>query len=80
MEFGMNEILIAVGAILTTWILNNKKLKEGTTEWFVSRLGINAYDIQNHTVKESLKKLKFESKLIEFDNALKTELFHYYIR
>lgn len=79
MNFGTNEVLIAVGAILTTWILNNSKLKEGTTDWFVSRLGIDTYNIQNHNVKESLKKLKFESKLMEFDNALKTELFHYYI-
>jgi len=79
MIFGTNEVLIAVGAILTTWILNNSKLKEGTTEWFVSRLGIDTYNINNHNVKESLKKLKFESKLTEFDNALKTELFQYYI-
>ena len=79
MIFGTNEVLIAVGAILTTWILNNSKLKEGTTDWFVARLGLDTYNIQNHNVKESLKKLKFESKLTEFDNALKTELFHYYI-
>lgn len=79
MIFGTNEVLIAVGAILTTWILNNSKLKEGTTDWFVGRLGLDTYNIQNHNVKESLKKLKFESKLTEFDNALKTELFHYYI-
>lgn len=79
MDVGMNEILIVVGAILTTWVLNNSKLKEGATDWFVNRLGIDNYSIQNHNVKESLKKLKLESKLTEFDNALKTELFHYYI-
>ena len=79
MVLGMQEILIACGAILTTWVLNNSKLKEGITEWFVSRLGIDTYNIQNHNVKETLKKLKFESKLTEFDNTLKTELYHYYI-
>lgn len=79
MTFGTNELMIAGGAILTGWILNNTKLKEGITEWFVARLGIDTYNIQNHNVKETLKKLKFESKLTEFDNTLKTELYHYYI-
>ena len=37
------------------------------------------YNAPAFPVEESLKKLKFESKLTEFDNALKTELFHYYI-
>lgn len=79
MTFGTEELLLAIGAVITTWVLNNGKLKEGMTEWFVSRLGIDTYNIQNHNVKETLKKLKFESKLTEFDNALKTELYHFYI-
>lgn len=79
MVVGLNEILIACGSILTTWVLFNNKLKEGITEWVVSRLGIDSYNINNHNAKESLKALKFESKLTEFDNPLKTELFQYYI-
>lgn len=79
MTFGTEEVLIAIGAVITTWVLNNSKLKEGMTDWFVARLGIDTYNIQNHNVKETLKKLKFESKLTEFDNALKTELYHFYI-
>jgi len=78
MTFGSEYVLITIGGILTAWILNNAKLKDGATDWFVTRLGKDPFDIQNHTVKESLKKLKFESKLTEFDNALKTELYHYY--
>lgn len=79
MAFGSEYVLITIGGILAAWVLNNSKLKEGATDWFVSRLGIDNYNIANHNVKETLKKLKFESKLTEFDNALKTELYQYYI-
>lgn len=79
MTFSIEQVLIAVGAILMTWIFNNTKLREGITDWFVSRLGIDSYNISNHNVKVSLKSIKFEAKLNEFDNPLKTELYHYYI-
>lgn len=76
---GTQEILIAVGAALSTWIVQNVKLKEGLTEWFIKLIGREKYSIKNHTVTETLKALKFESKLTEYDNKLKTELFHFYI-
>lgn len=79
MTFGTEYVLITVGGILTAYVLNNALLKEGVSSWFVSRLGINTYKIQDHSVKETLKKLKYESKLTEFDNVLKTELYHYYV-
>lgn len=79
MSFGIQEILVAIGAVLTTWIFNNVKLREGVTDWFVSRLGVGNYNIKNHNILVSLKSIKFESKLNEFDNGLKTELYHYYI-
>lgn len=79
MTLSLEQILIAVGAILMTWIFNNTKLREGITDWFVSRLGIDSYNINNHNIKVSLKSIKFEAKLNEFDNPLKTELYHYYI-
>ena len=78
MAFGSEYILVTIGGILAGWVLNNASLREGTTEWFVTRLGIGQYDVSNHHVKETLKKLKFEARLTEFDNVLKTELFHYY--
>jgi len=79
MAFGLQEVLIAGGAILTTWIFNNVKLREGLTDWFVSRLGISSYNISNHNIKVTLKSIKFEANLNEFDNDLKTELYKYYI-
>lgn len=79
MVVGINEILIALGTVISIWIINNYKLKEGITSWFVERLGIDTYDIKNHNIKETLKKIILESKLTEFDNDLKTELYHYYI-
>lgn len=79
MTFGSEYVLITVGGILTAWILNNQKLREGITEWFVTCIVKDPYNIKDHTIKESFKKLKFESKLTEYDNALKTELYHYYI-
>jgi hypothetical protein len=72
MTLSLEQVLIAVGAILMTWIFNNTKLREGITDWFVSRLGIDSYNINNHNVKVSLKSIKFEAKLNEFDNPLKT--------
>ncbi len=79
MVIGVQELLIGCGAILTTWIFNNSKLREGVTDWFVSSLGIDSYSITNHNVLDSLRALKFESKTTEFDNKIKSELFHYYI-
>lgn len=79
MTLSLEQVLIAGGAILMTWIFNNTKLREGITDWFISRLGIDSYNINNHNVKVSLKSIKFEAKLNEFDNPLKTELYHYYI-
>lgn len=76
---GWTEILIGVGAVLGTWVFNNYKLKDGVTEWFVARLSKSSYDISNHNVKTTTKALKFEAKLTEFDNKLKTELYHFYI-
>lgn len=75
----IDQVLIAAGAVLTTWIFNNTKLKEGITDWFVKFIGRDKFEIKNHTVIQTLRALKFESKLTEYDNKLKTELFHFYI-
>lgn len=79
MDMGLLEILIAVGAAIGTWILSNTKLKEGITDWFVSIIGNNAYDISNHNIQTTLRAIKFESKLVSYDNKVKTELYYYYI-
>lgn len=78
MEFGLNEILIAVGGILMTWIFNNAKLREGLTDLILSKVG-NNYDISTYNVQTSLKSLRFEAKLTNFDNHVKTELYQYYV-
>jgi hypothetical protein len=75
----LDQILIAGGAVLTTWIFNNVRLREGVTDWFVKLIGREKYEIKDHTVIPTLKALKFESKLTEYDNKLKTELFQFYI-
>lgn len=79
MSFGIEEILIGVGTFITVYIINNAKLREGITDWFVTLIGKSNYNISDHNVKESIKALKFESKLIKFDNKIKTELYHYYV-
>jgi hypothetical protein len=79
MGMGLLEILIAAGTAIGTWILSNTKLKEGITDWFVSIIGNNAYDISNHNIHTTLRAIKFESKLISYDNKIKTELYYYYI-
>lgn len=79
MDIGIQELLLAGGSILTAWVFNNIKLREGITDWFVSGLGIDSYNINNHNVLDSLTALQFESKLTEYNNKLKNELYHYYI-
>lgn len=79
MTFGVQEVLIATGAILMTWVFNNVKLREGVTDWFVSKLGMNSYKITNHNVKTTLKSIKLEASQTDFDNELKTKLYHFYI-
>jgi hypothetical protein len=78
MDVNTNQVLVVIGAILTTWVLNNAKLKEGLTDWYVSRLGIGSYNIKNHNVKETITGLKFESRMTDYDNQLKTELYKHY--
>lgn len=79
MTFGIEEILIGIGTFITVYIINNTKLREGITEWFINLIGKNNYNISDHNVKESIKTLKFEAKLTEFDNKIKTDLYHYYV-
>lgn len=78
MEFGLNEILIAAGGILMTWIFNNTKLREGLTDFILTKVG-SSYDITTYNVQTSLKSLKFEAKLTDFDNPIKSELYQYYV-
>ena len=61
MVVGINEILIGMGTVISIWVINNYKLKEGITSWFVDRLGIDTYDIKNHNIKETLKKIILEN-------------------
>lgn len=77
-SIGINEILAGLGIFLTTYIISNIKLREGVTEWFVNFIGKNNYDISQHNIIEDIKKLTFESELNEYDNKLKTELYHFY--
>ena len=75
----LDQVLIAAGAVLTTWIFNNTRLREGVTDSALRFLGRDKFDIKNHTATETLKALKFKCKLTDYDNKLKTELFHFYI-
>lgn len=79
MTFGLEHVGIALGAILTTWILNNGKLKEGLTEWFINKVGSGKFDVDDHTVVETIKGLIYEASIQEFDNDLKEELYKFYI-
>lgn len=78
MEFGWNEILIGTGGILMTWIFNNTKLREGVTTFVLNKIN-SGYNITTHNVKTCLKSLKFEAKLTDFDNPVKTELYQYFV-
>lgn len=79
MTFGLEHVGIVIGAILTTWILNNGKLKEGLTEWFINKVGSGKFDANDHSVIETINGLLYESQIQEFDNELKEELYKYYI-
>ncbi len=79
MTFGLEHVGIALGAILTTWILNNGKLKEGLTEWFINKVGSGKFDATDHTVIETIKGLLYECQIQEFDNQLKEDLYKYYV-
>lgn len=72
------QVIVVAVAILTTWILNNAKLKDGLTDWWIGRLGIDSYNIQNHNVKETITALKFETGMTDYDNKIKTDLYHFY--
>lgn len=78
MEFGLNEILLATGGILMTWVFNNAKLREGITDFVLNKIS-SSYNITTHNVKTCLKSLKFEAKLTNFDNSVKSELYQYYV-
>lgn len=71
--------MTGIGAFLTIYIINNARLKEGITDWILGIFGRNTYDITDHNVREQLKALKFDSRLNEFDNKIKTDLYHYYV-
>jgi uncharacterized protein (DUF2267 family) len=79
MTFGLEQLAIISGTFLTAWILNNVKLKEGLTEWFIDKVGSGKFDADDHTVLETIKGLLFECQIQEFDNKLKEELYKYYI-
>lgn len=79
MIFGLEQIGIAVGAVLTTWIVNNKKLRDGLTEWFINKTNNNQFNNIDHTVVETITSLKYESSLQEFNNQLKEDLYKYYM-
>lgn len=79
MNVGTQEIIIASGAIVSTWIFNNVRLREGITEWFVSNLGSKNYTAEMHSVLETIKGLQYEAQLEDFENKLKEELYKWYI-
>ena len=79
MTFGLEHAGIAIAAILSTWVLNNIKLKEGLTEWFINKVGSGKFDVSDHTVIETIKGLMYEAGIQEFDNNLKEELYKFYI-
>ncbi len=79
MTFGLEHIGVAIGAIITTWVLNNNKLKEGLTDWFVNKVGSGKFDVHDHSVIESIKGLMYEANIQEFDSDLKEELYKFYV-
>ena len=79
MIFGLQEVGIAVGAIITTWIVQNTELKDGLTEWFIDKIGSDRFDADMHSVLETIKGLQYESQLEDFDNKLKEDLYKWYI-
>lgn len=79
MELTLIQILSSIGAILGVWIFYNTKLKDGITDIFLNWIGKNTYDINNHNVLTTIKSLIFSSRLNNYDNQLKTELYHLYV-
>lgn len=79
MTFGLEHLGIAAGAIFTTWVVQNSKLKEGLTEWFINKVGSGKFDAEMHTVLETIKGLQYESQLEDFENKLKEDLYKWYI-
>ena len=79
MNLGLQEIIIAIGAVISTWIFNNTRLREGVTDCFVSYLGNKNYTAEMHSVLETIKGLQYEAKLEDFENKLKEELYKWYI-
>lgn len=75
----IGNILLGLGAFFTFYIINNTKLRDGVTEWFLNFIGKGKFDITTHNVKDTIQDLKFKSKHTEFNNALKTDLYHFYV-
>lgn len=72
-------VLTGIGAFITIYIINNTKLREGLTDWFLSYFKRGHIDFESHNIKETIIQQKFNAKHTEFNNDLKTELFHYYV-
>src|ERR1039457_146717 len=79
MTFGTEQVLMVLAAVLTTYIVQNLKLREGITEWLVNKMGRSRFTAEDHTVLETIKGLQYESHIQEFDNKLKENLYNYYI-
>lgn len=79
MTFGTEQVLMVIAAVLTTYIVQNIKLREGLTEWLVTKMGRSRFTAEDHTVLETIKGLQYESHIQEFDNKLKENLYNYYI-
>ena len=79
MTFGTEQVLMVLAAVVTTYIVQNIKLREGLTEFIIYKLSKGKFNAEDHTVLETIKGLQYESHIQEFDNKLKENLYNYYI-
>lgn len=76
--FTTNNILVSLATIFTFWVLQNKGLRDGVTEWFINKKLKKRNSIKDHNVLISLEQIKYKLNRVQFEEKLKTELFIFY--
>lgn len=73
------QVIVILGAVITTWLAQNTKLRESITGAFIEKFGISTYKFSHHNIHNTIKELKFKSTLVDFDYRLKEDVYRYYV-
>ena len=76
----VESVGVAASAMFATYVINNSKLREHITDWFIERIGMGSVKYKTHPIHETIKQMMLESHLVELDNKLKEELYKYFIK